>query len=291
MRRLSLFLTFLLPLFAASPAFAADSHWFEDKKTCIFIGAAGGAAVGAIADGVTVGAGTVVGGILGALLCQPADADGDGVPDHRDACPDTPKGAAVDDKGCPLDSDGDGVPDYLDKCPDTMPGARVDEHGCEIMPPAAAVPPASAAPIDSDGDGVPDSMDKCPDTPRGTRVDHTGCPLVEKSELKGVWFAFDSSAITPESARVLDEVSQVFKRYPELVAEMAGHTCSIGTEQYNQGLSERRANAVRNYLISKDVDAAQLTARGYGELQPLNSNATREARERNRRTEMRILKQ
>lgn len=287
MRRLSLFLTFLLPLFVASPAFAADSHWFEDKKTCIFVGAAGGAAVGAIADGVTVGAGTVVGGILGALLCQPTDSDGDGVPDHRDACPDTPKGAAVDDKGCPLDSDGDGVPDYLDKCPDTMPGARVDEHGCEI----AAVPPAPAAPIDSDGDGVPDSMDKCPDTPRGTRVDHTGCPLVEKVELKGVWFAFDSSAITPESARVLDEVALVFKRYPALVAEMAGHTCSIGTEQYNQGLSERRANAVRNYLISKDVDAAQLTARGYGELQPLNSNATREERERNRRTEMRILKQ
>lgn len=287
MRRLSLFLTFLLSLFVASPAFAADSHWFEDKKTCIFVGAAGGAAVGAIADGVTVGAGTVVGGILGALLCQPTDSDGDGVPDHRDACPDTPKGAAVDDKGCPLDSDGDGVPDYLDKCPDTMPGARVDEHGCEI----AAVPPAPAAPIDSDGDGVPDSMDKCPDTPRGTRVDHTGCPLVEKSELKGVWFAFDSSAITPESARVLDEVAQVFKRYPELVAEMAGHTCSIGTEQYNQGLSKRRANAVRNYLISKDVDPAQLTARGYGELKPLNSNATREARERNRRTEMRILKQ
>lgn len=293
MRRLSLFLAFLLPLFAASPAFAADSHWFEDKKTCIFVGAAGGAAVGAIADGVTVGAGTVVGGILGALLCQPTDSDGDGVPDHRDACPDTPKGVAVDDKGCPLDSDGDGVPDYLDKCPDTPKGARVDEHGCEIMPPAAAVAPVSApaAPVDSDGDGVPDSMDKCPDTPRGTRVDHTGCPLVEKVELKGVWFAFDSSAITPESARVLDEVAQVFKRYPELAAEMAGHTCSIGTEQYNQGLSERRANAVRNYLISKDVDPAQLTARGYGELQPLNSNATREERERNRRTEMRILKQ
>lgn len=294
MRRWSLILTFLLPLFATSHAMAAG-NWFEDKKTCIFIGAAGGAAVGAIADGVTVGAGTVVGGILGALLCQPADADGDGVPDYRDNCPDTPKGVAVDDKGCPLDSDGDGVPDYLDKCPDTMPGARVDAQGCEIMPPAAAVPPASApaAPVDgdSDGDGVPDSMDKCPDTPRGTRVDHTGCPLVEKSELKGVWFAFDSSAITPESARVLDEVAQVFKRYPSLVAEMAGHTCSIGTGQYNQGLSERRANAVRNYLIGKGVDPAQLTAKGYGELQPLNSNATREARERNRRTEMQILKQ
>ena len=289
MRRWSLILSFLLPLFAASHAMAAG-NWFEDKKTCIFVGAAAGAGVGAIADSITVGAGTVVGGILGALLCQPADSDGDGVPDHRDACPDTPKGVAVDDKGCPPDSDGDGVPDYLDKCPDTPKGAQVDEHGCEIKPPPEAMP-AAPVDVDSDGDGVPDRVDKCPDTPRGTSVDHTGCPLVEKIELNGVWFAFDSSEITPESVRVLDEVAQVFKRYPTLVAEMAGHTCSIGTERYNQGLSERRANAVRDYLIGKGVSPEQLTAKGYGELQPLTSNATREGREQNRRTEMRILRQ
>lgn len=290
MRRWSLILSFLLPLFAASHAVAAG-NWWEDKKTCIAVGAVAGAGIGATADAATAGAGAVVGGLLGALLCQPTDTDGDGVPDHRDSCPDTPKGVAVDDKGCPLDSDGDGVPDYLDKCPDTPKGAKVDESGCEIKPPPAEPAPAAPVDLDSDGDGVPDSIDKCPDTPRGTRVDHTGCPLVDKSELKGVWFAFDSSVITPESARVLDEVALVFKRYPTLVAEMAGHTCNIGTVQYNQGLSERRANAVRNYLISKGVDPAQLTARGYGELQPMTSNATIADRQRNRRTEMHILKQ
>ncbi|MFZ5474159.1 MAG: OmpA family protein, partial [Pseudomonadota bacterium] len=144
---------------------------------------------------------------------------------------------------------------------------------------------------DSDGDGVPDSKDKCPGTPKGVKVDHEGCPLVEKITLKGVWFAFDSARITEESAKVLDEVAKVFKRYPNLVAEMAGHTCNIGTEKYNQGLSERRANAVRDYLIKQGVDPKQLTAKGYGELQPVTSNATREGRAQNRRTEMRILKQ
>jgi OmpA-OmpF porin, OOP family len=62
-----------------------------------------------------------------------ADSDGDGVPDSRDACPDTPAGVAVDERGCPLDSDGDGVPDYLDRCPGTPRGVRVDEHGCEVQ--------------------------------------------------------------------------------------------------------------------------------------------------------------
>jgi OOP family OmpA-OmpF porin len=288
MRKLNLIFAFLLPLLVSSNALAAG-NWWEDKKTCIVVGAVAGAGIGATADAATAGAGAVVGGILGALLCQPTDTDGDGVPDHRDKCPDTPKGVQVDENGCPLDSDGDGVPDYKDKCPDTPKGVKVDENGCEIKPPEVA--PMAPVDADSDGDGVPDSLDKCPGTPPGTKVDHTGCPLVEKIELKGVWFAFDSSVITPESARVLDEVALTFKRYPGLMAELAGHTCNIGTERYNQGLSERRANAVRNYLIGKGVDPQQMTAKGYGELQPTTSNATIEGRRMNRRTEMRILKQ
>lgn len=283
MRHWNLFTSFLLSMFVAGNAMAAG-NWFEDKMTCIVTGAVAGAAIGAVADGITVGGGTVGGAIIGALFCQAKDSDGDGVPDHRDKCPDTPKGVQVDEHGCPLDSDGDGVPDYKDKCPGTPKGAKVDENGCEIK---------VAAPVDadSDGDGVPDSKDKCPGTPKGVKVDHTGCPLVEKIELKGVWFAFDSSAITAESAAVLDEVAKVFQRYPSLVAEMGGHTCSIGTEEYNQGLSGRRANAVRDYLIKKGIDPKQLTAKGYGELQPAENNATREGREKNRRTIMTILKQ
>jgi len=89
------------------------------------------------------------------------DTDGDGVPDRRDDCPNTPAGVTVYSNGCPTDVDGDTVPDYLDKCPNTPPGAPINSDGC---------------PIDSDGDGVPDHADQCPGTPPGTPVDTRGCP-------------------------------------------------------------------------------------------------------------------
>src|SRR5437588_11551108 len=90
------------------------------------------------------------------------DSDHDGVPDNKDACPDTPAGAAVDSKGCPIDSDRDGVPEGIDKCPGTPAGAHVDATGC---------------PVDSDADGVPDGIDQCPGTPAGAHVDAKGCPV------------------------------------------------------------------------------------------------------------------
>jgi OOP family OmpA-OmpF porin len=86
------------------------------------------------------------------FLVQQPDSDGDGVRDHLDKCPDTPKGVKVDEVGCPIDSDGDGVPDYLDKCPDTPKGVEVDEVGC---------------PLDSEGVGVRDYLVMCPVTPKG----------------------------------------------------------------------------------------------------------------------------
>src|SRR6266481_549354 len=97
------------------------------------------------------------------------DSDHDGVDDRKDACPDTPAGAVVDAKGCPVDSDGDGVPDGVDQCPNTPAGVAVDAAGC---------------PLDSDKDGVPDGIDKCPNTPPGATVDASGCPL--DSDLDGV---------------------------------------------------------------------------------------------------------
>src|SRR5712692_2804519 len=90
------------------------------------------------------------------------DADHDGVPDKRDACPDTPRGATVDSRGCPADADGDGVLNGIDQCPNTPTGATVDAMGC---------------PHDQDGDKVLDGIDQCPDTPAGVAVDAKGCPL------------------------------------------------------------------------------------------------------------------
>jgi len=113
------------------------------------------------------------------------DSDGDGVPDSKDMCPNTPSGVSVDVHGCPLDSDGDGVPDYLDKCPNTPKGAAVDKYGC---------------PLDSDGDGVPDYKDLCPNTPKGVRVDEFGCPL--DSDSDGVPDYLDKCPKTPLGVQV-----------------------------------------------------------------------------------------
>jgi outer membrane protein OmpA-like peptidoglycan-associated protein len=120
---------------------------------------------------------------------KPKDADGDGVPDRKDKCPDTPQGVKVDENGCPLDTDGDGVPDYQDKCPDVKglaslqgcPDADNDgvtdaDDKCPNTPAGVKVD-ASGCPLDADGDKVPDYLDKCPGTPAGVAVDANGCPL------------------------------------------------------------------------------------------------------------------
>src|SRR3989441_3576088 len=124
----------------------------------------------------------------------PADSDGDGVWNGIDACPDTPAGATVDARGCPHDQDGDGVLDGIDQCPDTPAGVKVDAKGCPL---AAAAP---AAPGDADGDGVNDLLDKCPGTPAGAKVDATGCPI--DSDHDGVWDGLDKCPDTPAGAVV-----------------------------------------------------------------------------------------
>jgi len=206
---------------------------------------------------------------------KPADTDGDGVTDDMDKCPDTPSGVKVDDTGCPIDSDGDGVADYLDKCPNTPAGAAVDASGC---------------PLDSDGDGIADYLDKCPNTAKGTKVDNSGCPLKAIIELRGVNFANNKAVLKPESKTVLDEMAVILKRYPDMKVEVAGHTDTSGSRALNVSLSQRRAEAVRTYLIEHGANADSLTAKGYAYDKPVASNATREGRARNRRVELVILK-
>jgi len=202
------------------------------------------------------------------------DSDGDGVPDSLDRCPGTPAGVSVDGTGCPLDSDGDGVADYRDKCPGTPAGVKVDSSGC---------------PLDSDGDGVLDMDDECPGTPPGVRVDSKGCEIKTVTALEGVEFATNSDELTPASRTILDETAAELARYPDMKVEVAGHTSSTGPAEYNLVLSERRAQAVADYLVSKGLDADRFTVRGYGETEPVADNGTREGRARNRRVELRIL--
>ncbi|HUK12057.1 MAG TPA: OmpA family protein [Thermoanaerobaculaceae bacterium] len=237
-----------------------------------------------VPDGIDRCPDTPKGAIVDQYGC-PKDSDGDGVPDGIDRCPDTPKGAIVDEHGCPKDSDGDGVPDGIDRCPDTPKGVIVDEHGC---------------PKDSDGDGVPDGIDRCPDTPRGAKVDAHGCPEAPKAAplfepgqkalvLEGVSFDSDKATLLPASQVVLDRVAASLAAWPDVRVEVAGFTDSTNTVKHNAKLSQRRAEAVRDYLTSKGVAPGRLVAKGYGESNPIADNKTKEGRAKNRRVELRRL--
>jgi len=235
-----------------------------------------------------------------------ADADGDGIPDDKDQCPNTPAGAKVDEKGCPLaaDADGDGVPDDQDKCPSTPAGTKVDANGCPEG--------------DSDGDGIPDANDKCPATPAGASVDADGCSAEQAAALKpapsgcraplpgepislegcatgeslvlrGVTFEFGSARLTANAKVILNQVADALKARPELKVEIGGHTDNKGSKAGNQKLSERRANSVMAYLVKRGVAADQMTAKGYGFGQPIDTNKTDEGRENNRRVEIKVL--
>ncbi len=294
------------------------------KRTkCVCASAAAGAGVGAgmgaiigfqgdrdSGEGAAVGVavGGLVGGALGLILCkgEELDSDGDGVPDSIDECPNTPIGVEVDEKGCPIDSDGDGVPDYLDKCPNTPKGVKVDAKGCPIDSDGDGVPDyldkcpntpkgckvdKNGCPIDSDGDGVPDCLDKCPNTPRDTKVDKNGCPIVgeELLILHGIKFGFDSAKVSDDSKAILEIAVTTLKNNPKMKVEIEGHTDSIGTAEYNLGLSQRRADAVQDHLISEGIGAERLQAVGKGEADPLVSNELKDGRAKNRRVEFVVI--
>jgi outer membrane protein OmpA-like peptidoglycan-associated protein len=127
-------------------------------------------------------------GVTYAMGATPRDTDLDGVPDRKDRCADTPRGARVDDQGCPIDSDGDRVFDGIDQCPETPQGATIDARGC---------------PSDSDADQVWDGIDQCADTPRGATVDARGCP--SDSDADSVLDGIDQCPNTPAGASVDDK--------------------------------------------------------------------------------------
>jgi outer membrane protein OmpA-like peptidoglycan-associated protein len=213
----------------------------------------------------------------------PKDADGDGVNDAADICAGTPKGDPVDAKGCslPKDADGDGVNDEADACANTPAGEQVDAKGCPL-------------PKDSDGDGVNDNADRCPSTPAGVEVDAEGCqvlfePTRKTLILEGVNFETGKSTLTPESETILNGVAESLVANDTIRVEVVGHTDNTGSLALNRRLSLERAQAVRQYLVSRGVAEDRLTARGMGPDQPVASNRTAEGRAQNRRVELRRL--
>lgn len=139
--------------------------------------------------------------------------------------------------------------------------------------------------IDDDNDGIGNCADQCPDTPADLAVDANGCPIPVVYDLK-INFDFDKSDIKPQYHQQLADFAAEAKNYPGVEIEIAGHTDSVGSDAYNQKLSQRRAKAVRDYLIANfGMDPARLTAVGYGESKPIASNDTDAGRAENRRME------
>lgn len=165
----------------------------------------------------------------------------------------------------PADSDHDGVVDSIDQCPNTVAGAKVDARGCEL---------------DSDKDGVVDRLDKCPATPAGDKVDAVGCSYNMPLQ---VTFDTNKATIKAESNGELDKFVQFLKDVPSARGELQGHTDSDGSDKANLSLSQRRADAVKAYIVKAGIDGSRVTAKGYGESQPIADNKTAEGKAANRR--------
>lgn len=160
---------------------------------------------------------------------------------------------------------------------------------------------------DEDDDGVFDRRDRCPDTPANTPVEHHGCPLpqypasappvepqapatevITLNDVGDVLFDFDQSDLTPQAQSLLDGLMGKLSQTAVSRIRVVGHTDSVGSDAYNQGLSERRASSVADYLLSQGLAPDKLSSEGKGESEPVSDNETEEGRAQNRRVELHI---
>ena len=157
---------------------------------------------------------------------------------------------------------------------------------------------------DQDGDGVFDRRDRCPDTPADTPVEHHGCPrpqypggvtepviesqVITLSDAGDVLFATNQSDLTPAAKSQLDALMSRLQGADVASIKVVGHTDNVGTDAYNQALSERRANSVADYLLSKGVAPNKVSSEGKGESEPVAENDTEEGRAKNRRVDLHI---
>ncbi len=235
--------------------------------------------------------------------CPDADNDGDGILDKADKCPNKAedKDGFEDEDGCPdADNDGDGILDKADKCPNKAEDKDgfEDEDGC---------PDA-----DNDGDGIPDAKDKCPNEPEtiNGNKDEDGCPdkgrsLVRLTEkkieiLQKIYFYFNKAKIKRQSYPVLVQVATILRLHKEIrKVEIQGHTDTMGKADYNMKLSQKRAEAVRKFLVNAGVEPERLIAKGYGLTRPVVTTCSkirsrrrrRKCEAKNRRVEFVILEQ
>ena len=232
------------------------------------------------------------------------DRDNDSITDLEDLCPDNygPK----ENKGCP-DTDSDGLYDYIDDCPkiagpienhgcpwpDTDGDGLLDKNdGCPLL--AGPVENGGCPYKDSDNDGLLDKDDDCPNTP-GPKS-NKGCPVIEKEVIEVLKTAFNNlefevakDVILGGSFASLDELAAVLKKKSTWKLEISGHTDNAGDDASNMTLSKKRAEAVKAYLVSREIEASRFIVNYFGETKPIADNATSEGRAKNRRVEMKIV--
>ncbi len=225
--------------------------------------------------------------------CPDPDNDGDGLLDPNDRCPNDAedRNGVADDDGCPeVDTDGDGLLDPVDRCPqDAEDRDRFeDDDGCPDP--------------DNDQDHILDPDDRCPNEPEvinGFR-DDDGCPdqgaitvTCRAIEIRDtIYFETDRAVIQRRSYGLLDQIAAVLGARPDIRrVSIEGHTDDRGSDEHNQDLSTRRAEAVREYLVTRGIAAERLTSQGFGEARPIDSNRTPRGRAANRRVEFVITEQ
>lgn len=253
------------------------------------------------------------------------DFDEDGVADKDDQCPDV--AGIKSTRGCP-DSDGDKIADDIDHCP-TLPGSK-ELNGCPDVDQDGVIDTADFCKDqkgnlmmegcpDSDGDGLPDHKDKCPNEKGPKKFE--GCPQEEKPQAKdtikpraeqpvvaekpvtqaeeeqvlkevfeSLQFESGSAIIKDESIASLGNLVRLLAAKPTYLVSIEGHTDNVGDPSANLRLSKRRAQAVKEYLVSKGIEAKRVLTEGYGDTRPLVSNSTPEGRRKNRRVEFMIMR-
>ena len=210
------------------------------------------------------------------------DADADGVLDASDVCPNAPEDidAFEDADGCPdPDNDADGIPDASDECPNAAEDVDgfQDADGC--------------ADPDNDGDGIADAEDPCPSA-RGTSGPcpeaYPGIEIQDRAIriLRPVRFT-EEGELDPDSIPPLRSIAAALRDRPGLRVEIAAHSDSEGTDEENLERTQARAETVRRALLQgAGVDPSRVTARGYGEAFPIDTNTTPEGRAANQRIEV-----
>jgi OOP family OmpA-OmpF porin len=246
---------------------------------------------------------TVFGGVS-FYFGRSSDSDKDGIVDSKDLCPNTPKGVSVDQFGCAIDSDNDKIPDYKDLCSDTPSNVEVDSNGC---------------PVDLDSDGIADYLDNCPDSKLDAIVDEYGCEQINEVEEftvitideestsveqiddngelgftafaeniteRIINFTLGNAKLTKHSTEQIDRLANKMKEDLSVKWAIIGYADNIGSEDNNFTLSLQRADAIVNYLISKNIPKANLQVYGLGPYRPIADNSIEFGRALNRRAEV-----